>query len=356
VEAHDDIRIYLKGTETHLARAYIAAGREALASPRASREHAEARTVPGSRIARLLALLWHPEADIRKAAALALAGGNRESRYVPQYGHFASAFLSYLTSHAPHAPASPAERYAAVVHALRVLLDRNASDIRAMGNMSYSFLGSALYLALLYTCRDVIEAVRRLRVSAAHTELCRLLWHLSHVNLTRRLNSEDWVTLVQTACAAFAALPPDEIPDFWHSLMHRSLPRRLAVAPVLSHLRDDCAVPYLLHALREQPPCIAQPIIECLGRLGDPRALALLQCIVEGRDRLLRNHARLAIAAIGRAHANGPARTLLRPLETNPDADPASLLRPAHPTGAMEPPEEMLRVPDPPSDPAGEEP
>src|SRR5207253_11000900 len=104
-------------------------------------------------------------------------------------------------------------------------------------------------LALLSTCRDATEAVRRLRAAAAHPELCRLLGGLARPDVARRLNGQDSECLAQTARRALAALPPDDIPEFWRTLTHHPTAHRHTVAPVLTHISDRRAVPHLVQAL-----------------------------------------------------------------------------------------------------------
>jgi len=325
------------------AWAEITAGRAALANLRRENKPGVAPHTH-QRVGPLLSLLWHADSRVRKAAALALAGGDQETAYSPPYGHYAGALLRGIERRARQEPESAAARYKVVADTLRHLLDQNASEIRYMGNMRYSFLGSALYVALLSTCRDTMAAIRRLRVANAHPELCRLLWNLTHTNTTRRLNAQDAVALAQMAGETLAVLPPDEIPEFWRALKQPSLPRRMAIAPAIGYLRDPRAVPHLVEALNDQPVCIAQPIIECLGRMGDLRAIASLRRVSRSQNRQLRNHARAAISAIERANADSPARTLLRPVRGR-EADPASLLRPVR-SLVHEPPEELLRPPE----------
>ena len=318
----------------------IAAGRGALARGRSLRAREE-----GSPVAALLSLLWHEDGAVRRAAALALSGGDQNSAYTPDYGYFASAFQRGVSERADLFPDTASARYEAALESLRALLNQCIADIRAMSNMRYSFLSSALYLALLSTCRDTVEAIRRLRVSAVHPELCELLWNLARPDVTRRLNGQDNELLAQTARLALGALSPDEIPGFWQGLSCRPLPQRQALAPTLACFNDRRAVPHLLCALEGQLPGVAEAIIECLGRLGDARALPALSEIAAEGHWLLRPLSRTAISSIRRAQASSPARTLLRPLGTEHEDDTASLLR-SLPNGpvAVEPPEEMLRV------------
>jgi hypothetical protein len=294
----------------------LAAGRAALA---ASSDPSLAASWRENRaITRLFALLWHRDGDIRRIAALALPGGDRMHAYQPQYGHFAAAFLRYIAQHSAERSPDGAANYQIVVAALRSMLQQSSSDIRAMSNMHYSFLSSALYLALLSTCRDVTESARRIRDGALHRELCRLLGVLAHSHVTRRLNAADAEALAASAGQALAAMPADEIPEFWHCLTHHARPRRRAVAPALRHIRDRKAVPYLIHALTGQPTDIAQSLIACLGQIGAPDALPALAHLARGRHRLLRNEAQSAIEAIRRATAVQPSQTLLRPAQEEP--------------------------------------
>jgi hypothetical protein len=332
----------LRETDAGIAE-QIARGREALAA------YPGSTTAPGRprdrrAIASLLTLLWHHDTDVRRAAALALPGGDRWRPYQPQYGHFAAAFLRYLGQHSPDGrPETEAARYDAVVAALRSMLEQSNRDIRAMSNMHYSFLSSALYLALLFTCRDVTESARRLCDGALHAEICHLLGSLTHTGVARRLNAQDAESLASSAGQALAAMPADEIPEFWCWLSHHARARRRAVAPTLHHLMDTNAVPHLLRALAGQPPDVLQPLIGCLGRIGHPDALPALQPFTRSRRRALRGEALAAIELIRRTGAAHPSRTLLRPIQDSP-TDNLLLLRPADGHGDPQP-DQLLRPP-----------
>ena len=296
----------------------IAEGREALAQGRG-----DLGVLAGSPVETLLMLLWHDTQEVRQAAARALPGGDRDRCHESDYGSFAEAFLRELAARRSVAPLQPAERYRAVAEALRDLIGQCTRDIRAMSGMHYSFLSSALYLALFATCRDALLAARRLRSSEVQEALCGLLWNLSAVAGTGRLNPSDTLLLMDTAGRALAPLPPDEIPAFWEALSHANPTRRSAVSPALRHITDPRAVRYLLESLPLQQPEIAEPILVCLGRLGDPQALPLLREYRQGSNRLLSRAARTAIDAIQRTSKHQPVQTLLRPSAP----DPQELLR-----------------------------
>ncbi|MCS6777636.1 MAG: HEAT repeat domain-containing protein [Chthonomonadaceae bacterium] len=323
----------------HHADRIIREGRAALAPcSRALPAGSVHRSLP---VARLLAMLWHTDPGVRRAAALALAGGDRETAHAPAYGHFPGILLRLLARE--EIPECPRARYEAVSNALRTLLTQNTVEIRAMSNMHYSFLSSALYLALLSTCRDGIEAVRRLRLSAAHVELCDLLWNLTLASRTRRLNRTDVDALVQMVGRALAALPASEIPGFWAELRHRVPARRRAVLPAVAHFTDRGAVPYLIDVLPDQPPDITEPIIHCLGRLGDPRALSALAPMLSHRNRQIRKQAQSAITAIERA-IGSQSRTLLRPAIGADRVESGQLLRSLPVESPTDPPDQLLRV------------
>jgi hypothetical protein len=291
----------------------IALGREALA-----RGAGDRGIVPNSPVATLLALLWHEEQEIRQAAARALPGGDRDRCHEMAYGNFAEAFLRELAARPSPAPERPTDYYGLTAEALRDLISQSSRDIRAMSGMHYSFLSSALYLALFATCRDALLAARRLRSVAVQEALCGLLWNLTAVSGAGRLNPQDTLLLMDLAGHALAVLPAAEIPMFWEALSHPNPTRREAVSPVLRHLVDPEAAPFLLAALPLQRPEIAEPILVCLGRLGDVRALPLLDEYSRSSNRLLSRAARTAATAIQRAHKHHPVRSLLRPAA--PDA------------------------------------
>lgn len=318
-------------------------GRGLLASVPALAEETLLRE--GGEVSHLLTLLWHKEGAIQRAAALALPGGDLANAYTPAYGYFASQFLRGLMQAAPP-PTNFRERYEAVMQSLRGLLAQTICDIRAMSNMNYSFLSSALYLALLTTCHDALEAIRRLRVAGAHPELCRLLGDLARPDISRRLNSMDNERLAQAARNAFSALPPDHLGEFWHALAHPTRASHNQLVALLFCIVDRRATPHLVGLLAHPSP-MTDCIIFCLARLGDARALPALRELGQGRNRSLRQPAIAAIAAIERANAAAPSRTLLRAVAQLPAEEATTLLRPLS-NGAVlsEPPEEMLRVPE----------
>jgi HEAT repeat protein len=149
--------------------------------------------------------------------------------------------------------------------------------------------------------------------------------------------------LTCAAGQALACLPPDSIPDFWQTLAHAPLTHRLAIRPVLTHIDDRHAVPFLLNVVPGQPAPLTQAIAACLGRLKDVRALPALMPLTLSRDRQVRTQAIAAIAAIEHAHIGHPARELLRAPNTAPE-EVASLLRPTPLPPNSDPPEELLRV------------
>ncbi len=309
--------------------------------------------------ARMLALLWHTDANVRECAARALCGGDGVQAHIGEYGHFVGAFGRGLRdtaerglNHSPlqsdaggrdtipdaafrdrpaTMPATASARYECVARTLCALLDQSIGEIRGMSSMNYSFLSSALYLAVLATCRDTVCAIGRLRVIEAHGELCRLLWNLSQMSVLRRCSGQDLETLARATGQALAALPPDAIPDFWHGLTCAGLPRRLAVAPALAYMDDKRAVPYLLDALNAPDAHgeLTGLIASCLGRLKDVRALSALRPLAQSRDRVLRQQVNAAIAAIERAGRGKPQNLLLRPVIENADRNSETMLRPA---------------------------
>lgn len=303
--------------------------------------------LPDSPVAALLALLWHEDKEVRQSAVRSLPGGDRQHYHEMHDGYFAEAFLRDLSTRHSPAPDQPAERYRVVGDVLGDLIGQSARDIRAMSGMHYSFLSSALYLALFATCRDAVLAATRLRSPAVQEALCGLLWNLSAVAGVGRLNPQDMLMMMDIAGRALAVLPPDEIPAFWEALSHANPTRRNAVSPALRHLADSRAVLALLAALPAQDPDVAEQILLCLGRLADVRALPLLGEFRRSSNRMLRQAARAAIDAIHRAHKEHPMQTLLRPSEP----DSAELLRSVgtHPTTETgTPPATLLRSADSP--------
>ncbi|HLI49188.1 MAG TPA: HEAT repeat domain-containing protein [Chthonomonas sp.] len=317
----------------------IAQGRSVLANASPARLRAELYHAKGS-LNRLLVLLWHKDERVRTAAALALSGGDGHRAYIPRNGHFAGALLRRLAGQ--DIASTPHERLEQVSQALYTLLEQSANDLRGMANMHYSFLSSALYLALLGTCRDTMASVRRLRAAAAHKGLCRLLYELKQPSVMRRLNAQDAAALAHEAALALAAMPPQELSGFWHGLMHGDRRRRLAYAEALWAFSDRRVVPYLLQALEGQHPDIAIYLVRCLARLGDPQALSALERLASARHRALRQEAAAAMNQILQGLERRPSRLLLRPA-TPPDFE-RQLLRPLKERGeTLLEPEELLR-------------
>jgi hypothetical protein len=319
----------------------LAEGRGELASERFAPEAAE------SVGQRLLCLLWHETPQIRRRAICALAGGDLNRTYTPCYGHFVGSIERTLTRKFPDMPTTPDARLTVVSLLVCEMLEQSSHDIRGLSNMNYSFLSSALYLALFSTCRDALEAARRLKLVHAQAPVTRLLLHLATVGKTlrsRRLNGQDVEAMALMAGRVLAALPVSEIPDFWHNLTERHLSRRRAVLPVLCVLQNREAVPQLLDILPNQPADIAIALIECLARLGDSRALPVLLDYGQARNRTLRKKAQAAILELERAHAISPAKTLVRPVVEQINRQPESLLRSMSQPGSDIPPEQLLRT------------
>lgn len=298
----------------------IALGRDALA-----RGNGHSGIHPDSPVATLLALLWHEEREVRQAAVRSLPGGDRFNFYAAHYGYFAEAFLRELTARCAARPDHAADCYQVAIEALTDMIAQCARDLRALSNMHYSFLSSALYLAVVATCRDALQAAMRLRSAAVHEAICSLLWNLTTIAGGGRMNPADMLILIEAAGCALATLPPDEIPAFWAALSHTNPTRRAAVSPALRQLSDPRAAGYLLAALPLQKPEVAEPILVCLGRLGNPLALPLLQEYSRSRHRTLNRAAKAAIEAIRIAQREHPDRTLLRPSTL----DLQELVRPA---------------------------
>ncbi len=310
-------------------------GREALARGEGARGH-----LPDSSVARLLVMLWEENRETQQAAVRSLPGGNRDCYYEFNYGYFSESFLRELRSRHSPMPVEAEARYEAVVGVLHDLIDQSTRDIRAMSGMHYSFLSSALYLAVFATCRDALLTTERLRAAPLHVPLCGLMWNLSAVSGTGRLNPQDTIQLMEGAGRALAVMPPDKMPELWAALSHTNETRRLAVMPALSYLSDARSVPYLLELLPMQKPVIAERIVACLGRLGDARAVPLIHDFTRSADWPLRRAGKAAIAAIRRTEKEEPVRTLLRPSRPNT----SDLLRSAGRAQHTEPPSEMLHV------------
>lgn len=181
-----------------------------------------------------------------------------------------------------------------------------------------------------------------MRVATAHKGLCRLLYELKQPSVMRRLNAQDAAALANEAALALAAMPPQELPGFWHGLMQGEKRRRLAYAEALSAFSDRRAVPYLLQTLEGAHLDIVIPLVRCLARLGDPQALPALERLAQGRNRALRQEAAAAMGQILRGLEKRPSRLLLRPAAP-PDFE-RQLLRPLKERReTLLEPEELLR-------------
>ena len=275
----------------------------------------------------MLSLLWHKQSVVRYSASLALSGGDGDNFYSPRYGNFAASLLRHLHGSDRSYSDSIEEQRARVETALQNLLEQVSSDIRGMGNMHYSFLGGSLYLALLGTCRDAVESVRRLQLSSAHEGLCSILWTLYQRNVARRLDHKDLEYLVQSIGYALSTLPPGEIEVYWNGLSYAEHARRRALIKVLPWLESPQSLPYILKALPDQPVYVSLQIIASLGRLGDIRAMPALIALSENKSRQIRQGAQISVSHILKANRVGPAATLLRPAFDDNDGD-KSLLRP----------------------------
>lgn len=324
-----------------LVDSVLAAGRGELAAGRFRRD------APSAETHRLLCLLWHERADVRRRAVSALAGGDAHRSYTPCYGHFVGTIERELRRRFAEMPPTPAARLQAVEILLQEMLEQSVEDIRGLSNMNYSFLSSALYLALFSTCRDVLDACYRLQTVSVQGVLCRLLVRLAHVGKTlrsRRLNGHDCEAMARMAGRVLAVLPADAIPDVWQALSERHVSRRRTVLPVLCVLENNDAVPHLLAALPNQPTDITLAIMDCLARIGDARALPALLDLGQHRNRNIRRRAQAALLDLEKAHRISPSRTLVRAVGEQGDPDPASLLRSLPQPGSVIPPEQLLRT------------
>ncbi len=290
-------------------------------------------------VVRLLELLWHPSKKIQRAAALALPGGSCKTHYTPHYGHFAMALLQTVRGDA----ACAQNRLACVQRvetALEQMLQKNTADLRSMSSMHYSFLSNSLYLALLATCRDIVESIRRLQVQQAQAVLCDLLHVLVRPHPFSRINSADAAALSRAVSRAFASMRPEATPQLFADLIHADPLRRRASAAVLECITDVRAVPFLLQALQHIDVSQSSPLIACLGRLGDDRALPALAGLTASRHLKIRRASQAALQSIQRSRHGLPSAVLLRPVRLLPE-QMRGLLRPICRT-LSEPPEILL--------------
>lgn len=205
----------------------------------------------------------------------------------------------------------------AVTKAVGVLLRLLRQEIMS------SDIGPCLIIAL--------RPVRRLRLGALTGEVCATLYDF-HRGLWKPFLTKPQTYALRVALArTIAALPPDEMQDFWNRLRNPDPMVRGAMLLGLEFLRSAHAVPHLLHGLEtSQDHALRAAIVDCLEQISDPRSISPLTRLARETalsDWTLSRHIGRVLRVIEWQNRGEAQRTLLRSVET--PEDHGTLLRPA---------------------------
>ena len=278
--------------------------------------------------------LWNSDGSADRAAAALYAS---EKALVAGEAHDSETyrgFLDQLREYAPVSPATPEERYRAVVETVRYLL----RQVRA--RPAQPFLDDSLAAAL--------RPIGRLHAGTLTSEVCAALYDYHRGAWTPYLTRAQRQKVQQALATALASLPPDEMEFFWENLHNGNALMRGALRLGLEWLTSDHAVPHLLCGLdRTEDSDTRCALVDNLARIGDPRALPYLYALrltMAVSDWPLARRISTAIGVIEHLNRGRTQRSLLRPADA-PPLDPAVMLRPA--SGADTAPATLLRSSEP---------
>jgi hypothetical protein len=268
---------------------------------------------------RLLQDLWGSSLSVGlQAARLFYAPDAGELPLPDVEEELTTTFWRLLTSHCPQRPESDAEAYQAILRVVGKILHSVREAPTA------PFVEDLLSVAL--------RPVRKLQAGVLTPEICAALYDFDRGLWTPHLTKPQLFTIEMALAETIAALPPDEMEDFWENLQSPKPGLRQAMRLGLTFLRSAHAVPHLLRGLQALTDHETRAaIVDCLEEISDPRALEVLHRLrreTAQSDWTLSRHLARAIRVIERQNRGNQHRTLLRP--TQPPANPEeTLLRPA---------------------------
>jgi hypothetical protein len=268
--------------------------------------------------------LWLPPETGLNAAEDLFAPDEVSTESLPDATHFLAMRLwNVLFRHYPKMPEKPETRYQAVLNTLSLLL-------RAIQQSPTTpFVEDLLTVGLRPVCK--------LRAGALTPLVCSLLYDFQRgiwvPHLTKPQRWKIQIALAQTV----AALPPDQMQDFWTYLQSKDPLTRQAMLLGLEFLRSAHALPHLLNGLQiSQDHAVRAAIVNCLEQIADPHALptlAQLRRETAHSDWTLSRQIARAMRVIEHQNRGQQHRTLLRPTE-RPDKEENALLRPVRPSSA----------------------
>lgn len=336
-------RLFKRSSETHGAYEQIIA--EALARGE------DPRYSPA--IGELLGLLWEDKAPVPLAVHI-LTGvrvTNAWSRLIrvsdARLQGFCHDLVTALRDKNLEAPATPEQRYTAVIAALSMLMPIWKAHTQVPRKANEHLRPTVLppIEETFYNFVVALAIVQQLQAVELHGICCDLLLTVEEALIKERggQNTSRLSMLQGQLIDTLAALPPEEIPQFWRMLKDPRTSREFW--PIVRRMRDRRDVPFLLDALPELALDGQSAVIVALQQIGDARAVPALQALAADKSSLIAPIAEQAVAHILKhsrddaaqllrptdsRHAGNAGETLLRPAASTPDANVRAeeLLRP----------------------------
>ena len=177
-----------------------------------------------------------------------------------------------------------------------------------------------------------MQPVRLLRTGMMTIEICAALHDFRWNSAMVALSKPDRHAVEEALAITLAALPPDEMKDYWKNLQSGNPRIRQSMRLGLKFFRSAHAVPHLLATLEHvEDHDIRAEIVDILEQIGEPSALPVLMRLKKQTaqtDWPLSRHIGRAIKIIERHDRNLNYTNLLRSSGA-PPANPDELLRPA---------------------------
>jgi hypothetical protein len=283
-------------------------------------------------VGELLGLFWDDKTPLPSTMQNYLNPYDGSVSYAPNAAEYLQRFRTdlrdVLRQQQPVIPSGPEARYEATVAALRVLMQISLVHIRERRSQPGYLPGATLNWDTFFRLAVAVKIVQYLQAAEVYDLCCDLLPIADEALIKMRGKGIGLFTLLRDALHDYlAALPPEEIPQFWESLKDPRTSREFW--PIVRRMRDRRAVPLLLDALPELALDGQSAVVVALQQIGDARAVPALQALAADRSSLLAPIAEQAVAHILK-HSRDDAAQLLRPTDARHASRAGeTLLRPA---------------------------
>ncbi len=269
---------------------------------------------------KLLFLLWDVAEDMP----------DRFRKYLAPKDMVAPFFLSELSSVIRSSslvpPKNPDEIHDVVEQALRSIVLGYLNHELVIDNLR-TFPGR-------HNLAECVRFIRIFRFTGIQEECCQLMILLDHGGFKNsESEQQQWhITTHTELVLCLSSLPPDEVPSLWKYL--RDPEKSSVFWPVLTKSNARESVPYLLELMPEIPLDGQNAIIGALQRIGDVRAVPILQAIASDQANFLYVSASRALAHILKNSKDDSAQLLRASDAENAPGAKETLLRASGPTVA----------------------